>query len=255
MIAELIVADPREQTRARYPDVSGFVERDGVRVFYEVYGEGDRTVLLMPTWQIIHSRMWKAQIADMARRVRVITFDPRGNGRSDRPRDGAAYDRREFADDALAIMDRCGVDRTVVVSWCDEGQALILAGAHPERVAGLVLISGYPRAAAAARGVDYPFDEPLDTDEGWAKSNRYYWLRDWGGFVEFYFSQIFNEPHSTKPIEDALAWGLETDAETILLENSTVLVTARRHATPSGSTCCCETSWRSPWAPRHPTRR
>ncbi len=43
--------------------------------------------------------------------------------------------------------------------------------------------------------------------------------RDWGGYVEFYFSQIFNEPHSTKPIEDALGCGLETDAETILLED------------------------------------
>ena len=43
-----------EQTRARYPDAEGYVERDGVRSFYEVYGDGDTTVLLMPTWSIIH---------------------------------------------------------------------------------------------------------------------------------------------------------------------------------------------------------
>jgi hypothetical protein len=49
-------APPREQTRARYPDRSGHVERDGVRIHYEVYGAGEPTVLLLPTWSIIHSQ-------------------------------------------------------------------------------------------------------------------------------------------------------------------------------------------------------
>src|SRR6478609_9450341 len=78
---------PREQQRARYPDTTGFVERDGVRSFYEVYGAGEPTVLLMPTWSIIHSRHWKLQIPYLARHWRVVTFDGRGNGRSDRPPD------------------------------------------------------------------------------------------------------------------------------------------------------------------------
>ena len=78
-------AKPREQTRARYPDQTGFVERDGVRVFWEAYGTGDQTILLLPTWEIVHSRIWKGQIPYLARRFRVVTFDPRGNGRSDRP--------------------------------------------------------------------------------------------------------------------------------------------------------------------------
>ena len=55
-------ARPVEQSRARYPDEDGYVERDGVRIFYELYGEGERTVLFLPTWSIIHSRHWKAQI-------------------------------------------------------------------------------------------------------------------------------------------------------------------------------------------------
>ena len=74
-----------EQTRARYPDESGYVERDGVRLHYEVYGTGEPTVLLLPTWSIIHSRHWKMQIPYLARHCRVVTFDGRGNGRSDRP--------------------------------------------------------------------------------------------------------------------------------------------------------------------------
>jgi hypothetical protein len=104
-------AEPREQTRARYPDQTGFVERDRVRVFWEAYGSGDQTILLLPTWEIVHSRFWKGQIPYLARRFRVVTFDPRGNGRSDRPLEPGAYDRREFVADAIAILDTLGVDR------------------------------------------------------------------------------------------------------------------------------------------------
>ena len=74
-----------EQSRARYPDDCGYVERDGVRIFYEVYGFGQPTVLLLPTWSIVHSRHWKMQIPYLARHCRVLTFDGRGNGGSDRP--------------------------------------------------------------------------------------------------------------------------------------------------------------------------
>ena len=130
-----------EQSRARHPDEEGYVERDGVRVFWERYGTGERAILLPPTWEIVHSRCWKGQIPYLARHGRVVTFDPRGNGRSDRPDDFEAYRRREFAADALAVLDATGVDRAVVVSWCDMGESLILAAEHPERVAGLVFIA------------------------------------------------------------------------------------------------------------------
>src|SRR3712207_8805100 len=66
-----------EQTRARYPDETGYVERDGVRVFWESYGTGEQTILFLPTWTLVHSRHWKAQIGYFARHFRVVTFDPR----------------------------------------------------------------------------------------------------------------------------------------------------------------------------------
>src|SRR6476620_10012933 len=114
------VTDRRqEQTRARYPDEAAYVDRDGVKIFYEVYGTGEPTVLLMPTWEIVHSRSWKFQIPYLARYTRVVTFDPRGNGRSDRPAGYDAYRRREFAADALAVLDAAAIDRAIVVSWCD----------------------------------------------------------------------------------------------------------------------------------------
>ena len=91
--AEQARAASPEQTRARYPDQTGYVERDGIKVFWERYGDGEPTVLLLPTWSIVHSRRWKAQIPYLARHYRVLTFDPRGNGRSDRPEQVAAYEQ------------------------------------------------------------------------------------------------------------------------------------------------------------------
>jgi pimeloyl-ACP methyl ester carboxylesterase/predicted glycosyltransferase len=209
----------REQSRARYPDSSGYTKRDGVRVYYEVYGNGEPTILLFPTWEIVHSRAWKCQIPYFARHCRVVTFDRRGNGRSDRPGDVSAYDRRATADDALAVLDEAGADRVVVVSWCCAGDDLILAVEHPERVAGLVLIAPdllLTDDPAEEEG-PYPFDEEPATLAGWAKWNRHYWLRDWPGFLEFFFSQVFTEPHSTKPTEDAIGWGGQTDPQTMTL--------------------------------------
>ena len=210
-------ADAREQTRARYPDEDGYIESDGARVFYEVYGAGEPNVLLLPTWEIVHSRAWKCQIPYFARHGRVATFDRRGNGRSTRPREVRAYDRRRAVDDALAVLDRTGIERAVVVSWCGAGDDLMLAVEHPHRVTGLVLIAPDLLLTddPAEQEGPFPFDDEPQTLEGWAKWNRHYWLRDWPGFLEFFFAETFTEPHSTKQIEDAIGWGLQTDPQTI----------------------------------------
>jgi pimeloyl-ACP methyl ester carboxylesterase len=113
-----------EQTRARYPDEQGHLDRDGVGIFWERYGEGSPAILLIPTWEIVHSRSWKFQIAYLSRHTSVITFDPRGNGRSDRPHEVAAYDRRHYADDAAAVLDAAGVDKVAVVSWCASSEGI-----------------------------------------------------------------------------------------------------------------------------------
>jgi pimeloyl-ACP methyl ester carboxylesterase/predicted glycosyltransferase len=218
-----LTAPTTEQTRARYPDEPGYVERDGVRIFYEVYGSGEPTVLLLPTWSIIHSRHWKMQIPYLARHCRVLTFDGRGNGRSDRPESG--YHEREFAADALAVMDATATDRAVLVSLSLGAQrALLLAGEHPDRVDGAAFICpAVPLGEPLPERVRHGWDEELDTEEGWAKYNRWYWLRDYRGFLEFFFSQMFTEPHSTKPIEDCVGWGLETTAETLVATQRGIL--------------------------------
>ena len=199
------------------PTASGYVERDGVNLYYEVYGSGEPTVFLLPTWSIIHSRHWKLQIPYLARHCRVVTFDGRGNGRSDRPVGVEAYLESEFAADALAVMEATNTERATLVGVsCGALWGTILAADHPGRVDGLVfigpavgLVPGHPERRV------YSFDEEYDTDEGWAKYNSHFWSRDYRGFLEFFFAQCFNEPHSTKQIEDAVGWALETDPETL----------------------------------------
>jgi pimeloyl-ACP methyl ester carboxylesterase/predicted glycosyltransferase len=206
-----------EQTRARYPDVDGYIQRDGVRLFYEVYGSGDPTVLLLPTWSIVHSRFWKAQIPYLSRHARVVTFDGRGNGRSDRPAGAEAYTPEEFAADALAVMDETETAHTVLVALsCGALWATIVAADHPKRVDGVIYIGpavglapGHPEREI------WPFDEELEADEGWAKYNSHYWSRNYRDFLEFFFAKCLNESHSSKQIEDCIGWAFETDPRTL----------------------------------------
>ena len=203
--------------RARHPDLEGYVERGGVRTFYEVYGNGMPTVLFLPAWAIGHSRIWKGQIPYFARHYRVVTFDPRGNGRSDRPQAPATYADTEYVQDALAVMDATQTERAVMVGVSSGGwYAAILAAHHPDRVLAAVMAgSGSPLGQLLPERTVYSFEDRLETEEGWAKHNRHFWRKDYRGFLEFFFSKVFTEPHSTKQIEDGVAWGLETTPEVL----------------------------------------
>src|SRR5690242_14829919 len=101
--------------RAREPDRSGYVKRDSVNLYFEVFGDGSPTLLFLPTWSVVHSRIWKAQIPYLARHFRVLTFDGRGNGKSDRPVETQAYTRQAFIEDAIAVMDATGTAKAIVV--------------------------------------------------------------------------------------------------------------------------------------------
>ncbi|MFP5341914.1 MAG: alpha/beta fold hydrolase [Candidatus Limnocylindria bacterium] len=211
-----------EQTRARDPDASGYIERGGVRIFWEVYGDGEQTILLLPTWSIIHSRHWKAQIPFLSRHFRVVTFDGRGNGRSDRPTDPDEYAAEEFAADAIAVMDATATRSASLVAFsAGSGWAAILAAGHPDRVERVIFIGPAlgltlppPARAPAAR----LFWDELEQHEGWEKYNAAYWRADYRDFLEFFFGEVFSEPHSTKQIEDCVGWGLESTPEMLVTD-------------------------------------
>jgi pimeloyl-ACP methyl ester carboxylesterase/predicted glycosyltransferase len=217
----ITAAKAREQTRARYPDEEGYVERDGIRVFYEVYGDAPTTFLLFPTGPISHSRMWKAQVPYLSRYFRVVVFDPRGNGRSERPTEGDAYAWWEFVHDGRAILEAVGAESALLGGLCDGGGwALGLAAAYPAAAHGVFAIAPMVPLLTPMHPnyQQCSFHEELDTDEGWAGiCNAHYLRRDYRGYLEFFFSQQIPEPHSTKQIEDCVEWGLGAGAEPIIL--------------------------------------
>jgi pimeloyl-ACP methyl ester carboxylesterase/predicted glycosyltransferase len=220
--------------RARHADAEGFVEHDGVKIHYEVYGDGEPTLLLMPTWTIIHKRFWKGQLPYLARHHRVVTYDGPGNGRSDRPLDPPAYRQEAQVAYALKVLDATGTDGAVPVALSKAANwALDLAANHPHRVRGTVLIGpsvALAHSAATRSGhVDFDGDAPAiepsrvpllaaDPVEHWAKYNRAYWRANYEDFVWFFMGQCFPEAHSTKQIEDAVGWARETGPGVLVAE-------------------------------------
>ena len=200
--------------------LSGILHRDGFTVGYDVYGDGDPTVFLLMPDIIVNARAWKAQVPFLARHFRVITIDPRGNGRSGRPHSSQEVTTRELEEDSWAVMDAVGADTAVLVGLCTgAGLATVMAAARPERVLGVFAINpGLLLAPPLPHKLAHDFEAELDSYEGWAKNNRNYWLDDWPGFAEFFFSEMFPEPHSTKQVEDTVSWALETTPEIMLLD-------------------------------------
>ncbi len=213
---------PPEATRARYPDVEGFVERDGQRLFFEVYGDGKETIFLTPTW-LIHSRHWKMQIPYLARHFRVLVMDGLGNGGSDRCRNPRRYGASEFARDCLAVMDATATERAVMVSLSRGAQYVLeLARLVPERVAGAAFIGPlFPYTWSHWSILTHPLtlslsrSSQLPTPVWWGHMNPAHWRRDFPVFASWFISRCFPEPHSTKGIEDGVGWALDSDPETL----------------------------------------
>ncbi len=212
-----------EQSRARYPDAEGFIERDGERLFYEVYGEGEQTVFLIPTWSLVHSRHWKMQIPYFARHFRVLTMDGLGNGRTDRCRDPVRYGPREFARDCLAVMDASGTESAVMVSLSRGAQYLLeLARLAPERVRGAAFIGPmFPYTPSHWSFLLHPrtsslFQRRVHVYRWWGHMNAAHWYQDYPDFAQWFISRCLPEPHSTKAIEDGVGWALDTDPETLI---------------------------------------
>jgi pimeloyl-ACP methyl ester carboxylesterase len=198
--------------RAKLPVEEGIVERDGVKLHYEVYGNGAETIVFVPPWSIVHSRVYKAQLPYFSERFRCVTYDGRGNGKSDRPDDVAAYSFANCVADTLAVMDATRTDAAVLVGLSFGGfVACALAAHYPERVKAAILAG-----TAAVIGTSHPhmttnhFLVKRTEFEGWNKYNQDYWHSNYPDFAAHFIENIFSEPHSTKQIEDGVAWANDT---------------------------------------------
>ena len=112
---------------------------DGTRIHYEVTGRVDRTPVLMIQGLGASKNAWNLQRIAMATRFRIISFDNRGAGRSDKPTE--PFTLEQMADDAIAVLDAAGIETAHVVGASMGGViSQIVAVKHPQRVRSLTLV-------------------------------------------------------------------------------------------------------------------
>ena len=187
------------------PSREGTVERNGVKSWYAVWGDTGPWIAFAPIFQITHSQMLKTTVPYLSRHFRVATMDGRGNGRSDRPRGQKHYACDEYYRDFLAVLDAVGADRVAVVGISATAMTAIrLAAEHPERVSHLICVGGYAQAR---------IEDPKIAERVRAESDKM--RSDWPGYLEWFFSLLFTEPHSTKPFEDGVRYGWASSGEVV----------------------------------------
>src|SRR5262245_8725242 len=135
-----------------------YADSDGLQIAYQVTGGGPRDIVLVPGF-VSHLELDWAEprhagfLDRLGSMGRLIRFDKRGTGMSDRPNDLPDMETRMH--DVLAVMDAAGSGRAVLFGYSEGGpMAILMAAMHPERVEALVLYGTYARRL---RAHDYPW--------------------------------------------------------------------------------------------------
>ena len=159
-----------------------------VSIAYQVVGDGPLDIVLVHGWVCTFEPGWEDPvIARFYRRLaslgRLILFDKRGTGLSDRISGDAVPDLETRMDDVRAVMDAAGSQRAVLIGISEGGpMSMLFAAMHPARVAGLVLLGTFPRLMWAP---DYPIGQPeavlrrrlvVIDDDDWATATTHEWL-------------------------------------------------------------------------------
>ncbi|HST17907.1 MAG TPA: adenylate/guanylate cyclase domain-containing protein [Gaiellaceae bacterium] len=154
-----------------------YAKSGDVSIAYQVVGEGPFDLVYVPgaisnvdlIWDDPARAEFFARIASFCR---LITFDKRGTGASDRVAGIANLETR--MDDVRAVMDAAGSERAAIVGSSEGGpMSILFTATYPERIAALVVYGSLPRFVWAP---DFPFGQPLDEYERDAEE----WAREWG---------------------------------------------------------------------------
>jgi pimeloyl-ACP methyl ester carboxylesterase len=119
------------------------LDREGVKIYYEVHGSGPP--LILTHGYSSTSAMWTGQIEALSKQHQLILWDMRGHGQSDYPADPAAYSEALTVADIAALLDEVGAPRAIVGGLSLGGyMSLAFYRAHPERVSALLIIDTGP---------------------------------------------------------------------------------------------------------------
>jgi pimeloyl-ACP methyl ester carboxylesterase len=119
------------------------LDRDGVKIHYEVAGDGP--ALILTHGYSSTGEMWAGQIAPLAEHFKVITWDMRGHGRSDYPQDQGQYSEAATVEDMAALLDTVDAPQAIVGGLSLGGyMGLAFHATHPERTRALLIIDTGP---------------------------------------------------------------------------------------------------------------
>jgi pimeloyl-ACP methyl ester carboxylesterase len=151
-----------------------YAKSGDVHIAYRVFGDGPRDIILIPGtvshvelyWELPANQYMLKRLSSFAR---VIVFDKRGQGLSDRVGEQTLEER---SGDVIAVLDAVGSDRAAIYGWSEGGaMSLMTAASYPERISALVLVGSY--ASMQAEPWSLPreqFDALLQGAEtGWGK--------------------------------------------------------------------------------------
>jgi pimeloyl-ACP methyl ester carboxylesterase len=119
------------------------LDRDGVKIHYQVHGSGP--TLLLTHGYSSTSTMWNGQIDALSKHHKLVLWDMRGHGQSDYPEDPAAYSEALTISDMAALLDEVGATSAIVGGLSLGGyMSLAFYRSHPERVRALLIIDTGP---------------------------------------------------------------------------------------------------------------
>ncbi|MBI2863080.1 MAG: alpha/beta fold hydrolase [Chloroflexi bacterium] len=120
-----------------------YVDRDGVKIYFEVHGSG--TPILLSHGYSATAHMWKGQVAYFRDSYEIIVWDMRGHGRSDSPEEQSPYSEAATVDDMAAILGECGVSKAIIGGLSLGGyMSLAFYVRRPEMVEALMLFDTGP---------------------------------------------------------------------------------------------------------------
>jgi pimeloyl-ACP methyl ester carboxylesterase len=151
-----------------------------VNIAYQVMGDAPRDLVLVPGWVSNIEVFWEEPacarfLERLASFSRLILFDKRGTGLSDRVTDMPSLETR--MDDVRAVMDAVGAERAALLGYSEGGPLCILfAATYPLRASAVITMGSYARLLSTP---DYPWGRSQAVQEQWMATC----LRDWGGPV------------------------------------------------------------------------
>jgi pimeloyl-[acyl-carrier protein] methyl ester esterase len=178
----------------------GEMRCNGIRIAYEQSGHGSPVTLIHGL--TVNSKVWESHAERLSARHRVLTYDLRGHGQSEKPADHD-FSFAAHAKDLLDLLDGLGIQKTALVGWSlGASVATCLAAIQPHRVSKLILIAGTPMLIARP---DFPYAVPPQQQAAMVGMAQ----QDFTGFMKAFRDMMLVEPHDPELAETLAAMALE----------------------------------------------